>query len=286
VGERRDQRPTREAELELPGELPSIGAPLALSPGPAEPPPVSVQQALAFATDGQRRNLVIATLWLCVPVLGYFALQGWACEAQHRLLQKNPSPIPVLRLRDFLHYARRGAPAGFIELLGLGVLGVLGVGLLAIANAAIISAGIAAASLVVALAVLGGSVALVASALGMVAMIWNAMLTRAELSERLGDAVAIGDAWRDARPIRRHTFFAYLVFLPVATLLFAIGSAACGVGLLPTWVVVKLAGMHLRWQLYERRVAKGGAALACKAPVVLPSERHLLPKAPAIGSVP
>jgi hypothetical protein len=251
-------------------EEPSLGVPATLAPGPAEPHPVSVAEALSFAVDGPlaKRNLLAASAVLLVPVLGFFAVQGWAAETQHRLLQKHPSPTPRLGLRDLFHYAARGTTAGFVEALGAGVLTAVVSSLLAIANASLIAAGLASASLLVVLAVLLGLLLLGATLLGAVSVVFNAILTRAELTGRLSDAMAIGQAWR--------TFFAYLVFAPVAALLLAAGLALCGVGLLPALVIVKLAGAHLRWQLYEQRLHRGGAAIAALPPATLPSERAAL----------
>lgn len=268
-----------DEELSRPAPL---GAPDKLAPGPAEARPARVSEALSFAFD-DKKSLLVGGLWLLVPLAGWLAIQGWAAEAQHRLLQNHPDPVPTLRLRDFVHYARRGKAAAFIEALGVGVLWAVGVALLAILNASLIGAGLVAGSLVVPLAMLCASVLLAVAVLGLLTVVFNAMLTRAELTERLADAVAIGEAWREARPLRRKTFVTYLVFVPVTLALLIFGSVLCGFGVLPALVAVKLTGVHLRWQLYQERLARGGAALPARAPAVLPSEHHLVRVLP-VGS--
>lgn len=268
-----------DEELSRPAPL---GAPDKLAPGPAEARPARVSEALSFAFD-DKKSLLVGGLWLLVPLAGWLAIQGWAAEAQHRLLQNHPDPVPTLRLRDFVHYARRGKAAAFIEALGVGVLWAVGVALLAILNASLIGAGLVAGSLVVPLAMLCASVLLAVAVLGLLTVVFNAMLTRAELTERLADAVAIGEAWREARPLRRKTFVTYLVFVPVTLALLIFGSVLCGFGVLPALVAVKLTGVHLRWQLYQERLARGGAALPARAPAVLPSEQHLVRVLP-VGS--
>lgn len=268
-----------DEELSRPAPL---GAPDKLAPGPAETRPARVSEALSFAFD-DKKSLLVGGLWLLVPLAGWLAIQGWAAEAQHRLLQNHPDPVPTLRLRDFVHYARRGKAAAFIEALGVGVLWAVGVALLAILNASLIGAGLVAGSLVVPLAMLCASVLLAVAVLGLLTVVFNAMLTRAELTERLADAVAIGEAWREARPLRRKTFVTYLVFVPVTLALLIFGSVLCGFGVLPALVAVKLTGVHLRWQLYQERLARGGAALPARAPAVLPSEQHLVRVLP-VGS--
>ena len=277
--------PDRDSAADELAEAPSLGVPARLAPGPSKPHPVRVSDALGFALDGPdaRRNLWVASLWLLVPIGGWLAVQGWASEASHRLLEKHPAPVPRLRLRDFGSYAARGWPAGFVELTGLGLLGVLAAGLFGIANVVALTAGMAAGSPLVLLLVLVGSLLVTASMLGLVSVLWNAMLTRAELTERLGDALAIADAWRESRPVRGRTALAYLTFLPLAAILLGVGSALCGIGLLPAYVAVKLAGMHLRWQLYEQRVHRGGRALPARTPRALPSERALVRQLPRPG---
>lgn len=269
--------PGPDEELSRP---PPLGVPARLAPGPAEPRPARVSEALSFAFD-DRRSLLVGGLWLLVPVLGALAIQGWAAEVQKRLVAQHPDPVPTLRLRDFLHYARRGGASLFIEALGVGVFWSVA-GLLAfILNASFVAAGLAAGSLVVPLAMIAAGLSFAISVLGMVTVVFNSMLTRAELTERLADAVALGEAWREARPLRRRTFGAYLVFVPASVALSIFGVMLCGVGLLPALVAIKLSGLHLRYQLYAERLACGGPSLDVAAPRVLPSEaprpRRLLP---------
>lgn len=261
---------------------PPLGVPEKLSPGPAEARPARVSEALSFAFD-DKRSLLVGGLWLLVPVAGWLAISGWASEAQRRLLQNHPDPVPRLALRDFLHYARRGRASAFVEVIGTGVLWAVGVALFALLNASLLAAGMVAGSLLVPLAMLCASVLFGAATLGMVTAIFNQMLTRAELTESLSDAVAVGEAWREARPIRKKTFATYLLFLPVSLALVILGSMLCGLGILPALVAIKLTGAHLRVQLYEQRLAKGGPALPVPTPAVLPSERHLVRVLP-VGS--
>lgn len=274
------ERPDELEPLEGP---PSLGVPTRLAPGPAVPHRVSVSEALSFAVDGPvaKRNLLVASLLLLVPIAGFLALQGYACETERRLVHKHPAPAPPLRLRDFPHYVARGGAAGLVEALGVGIIGALAASLVAIANASVITAGLAAGSLLVVLLVFVLAVALAITALGLVTVVFNTMLTRAELTQKLSDALSLKQAWREARPVRRLTFGAYLVFAPIAMLLTAMGTALCGLGLLPALVTVKLAGVHLRWQLYEHRVHRGGRALRALEPALLPSERALMPILPA-----
>jgi hypothetical protein len=242
-----------------------------LAPGPALPKPVSVREALAFAVADPASNRLVASVWAVIPILGWLALHGWLCETQHRLHVRHPSPVPRLRLRDFFHYLRRGAAPWFLTYSGLTGLGIALAAVITIANAGTLAAWIAAGvfpwlalaiSLFAILGVTAGGSVLLGS-----------MITRAELTERFGPGLALGDAWRDSRGIRRRTLFAYLWFLPSAGGILALGFVLCGVGMLPAWVVVQLAAMHLRWQLYEAALRSGARLPQAKPPLLAPSER-------------
>lgn len=261
-----------DEELSRPAPL---GVPDKLTPGPAQARPARVSEALSFAFD-DKRSLIVGGLWLLLPVAGWLAISGWTSEAQHRLLSAHPDPLPRLRLRDFAHYARRGGAAAFVELLGFGVFWAVAVGLFALFNASLLAAGLVAGSVVVPLAVLCAGLAVAFTLLGMVTVVYDAMLTRAELTERLAESVELGEAWREARPMRRKTFATYLVFAPITVALAFLGSLLCGVGVLPALVAIKLTGAHLRFQLYEERLARGGKPLPSRPPLALPSERHLV----------
>ncbi len=261
-----------DEELSRPAPL---GVPDKLTPGPAQARPARVSEALSFAFD-DKRSLIVGGLWLLLPVAGWLAISGWTSEAQHRLLNAHPDPLPRLRLRDFAHYARRGGAAAFVELLGCGVFWAVAVGLFALFNASLLAAGLVAGSVVVPLAVLCAGLAVAFTLLGMVTVVYDAMLTRAELTERLAESVELGEAWREARPMRRKTFATYLVFAPITVALAFLGSLLCGVGVLPALVAIKLTGAHLRFQLYEERLARGGKPLPSRPPLALPSERHLV----------
>lgn len=261
-----------DEELSRPAPL---GVPDKLTPGPARARPARVSEALSFAFD-DKRSLLVGGLWLLVPIVGWLAISGWTSEAQHRLLNAHPDPLPRLRLRDFAHYARRGGAAAFVELLGFGVFWAVAVGLFALFNASLLAAGLVAGSVVVPLAVLCAGLAVAFTLLGMVTVVYDAMLTRAELTERLAESVELGEAWREARPMRRKTFATYLVFAPLTVALGFLGSLLCGVGILPALVAIKLTGAHLRFQLYEERLARGGKPLPSRPPLALPSERHLV----------
>ncbi len=251
----------------------ALGVPGSLSPGPDAPKPIRVRDALAFAVDDSRVNRFVAGIWAAIPVLGWFALHGWLSETQHRLHLRHPSPIPALRFRDFFHYVRRGAAPGLLTYAGISGLGTVFAAVLAIANATTLAAWVAAGAFPwIAVAV---SLVFVFATATLGSVLLGSMITRSELTERLGPGLAMGDAWRDTRMIRKSTLGAYLAFLPIAGAILTLGLMICGIGVLPAWVVVQLAALHLRWQLYEEARRRGRELPEPKPPLLLPSEARL-----------
>jgi hypothetical protein len=143
--------------------------------------------------------------------------------------------------------------------------------MVAIANAGTLAAWIAVG--VFSWLVLGLSLLAIFAITAGGSVLLGSMITRAELTERLGPGLSLGDAWRDTRAIRRRTLLAYLWFLPSASAILLLGFVLCGVGMLPAWVIVQLAAMHLRWQLYEAALRSGARLPQPNLPQLLPSER-------------
>jgi hypothetical protein len=252
-------------------DAPSLGVPGALAPGPARPEPPSVRAAIGFATNAEGGNRLLASVFAAIPIFGWLALHGWMTETQHRLVVRHPSPVPSLRLRDFFFYMRRGGAAWLLSHAGLTALATALTAVIVIANAGTLAAWVAA-----------GAFPWIALALSVVALfgvtaggsvLLGSMITRAELTEKLAPGLALADAWRDTRAIRRRTLVAYLWFVPSALVILTFGAMLCGVGILPAWVVVQVAAMHLRWQLYEAALRSGARLPAPKAPLLSPAER-------------
>lgn len=249
----------------------SLGVPGALAPGPAEAKPPSVRDAIAFAISDAGSNRLLASVFAAIPIFGWLAIHGWMNETQHRLHVRHPSPIPKLRLRDFFFYLRRGGAPWFLSYAGLTALVTALSALVVIANAGTLAAWIAAGAFPWIALALSIVALLGATAVGSVLL--GSMITRAELTEKLAPGLALADAWRDTRLIRRRTLVAYLWFVPSALAILSLGAMLCGVGMLPAWVVVQVAAMHLRWQLYEAAVRSGAKLPAPAAPRLSPAER-------------
>ncbi len=260
-------------ELDLP---PSLGVPDAPAPGPAAPPSVSVMQAVAqpFETQKWAPRIAVASLWMLVPVFGFIAIRGWASEGMARMMKNHPEPFPRLRLADFLTHLRRGWPSAAVQLACLAAVGFSVVASIALINAGFWATILAGGTL--AFVLLGAGLALGAALSAWVLLISNAVLTRAEISGRLGQALRSGQVWPQARAAWGKTLRAYALFLPLAGLLLALGGSFLCVGLIPAWVVLEMAATHLRYQIYQAQLQAGGQQLPAPPPQLLPSETRLL----------
>jgi len=97
-------------------------------------------------------------------------------------------------------------------------------------------------------------------------------------------AAALSAGW-DLQWLGHNVPYDWLILArPITLALLLLGGLLCGVGVLPALVAIKLTGAHLRYQLYEQRLARGGKPLPSLAPRALPSERHLVRELP-LGSV-
>jgi gamma-glutamyltranspeptidase / glutathione hydrolase len=257
---------------------PSVGAPAELAPGPALPRPVRARSAIGFALAVPRRDLILASLLLCVPLVGWAALHGWLAELARRMHKNSPSPLPALRASDLWVHARNGVGAWAIA-HGGGLALLFAAGFLAVlANAGALLALALGGQLwpLVWLALLGlSTVTLIAVG----TLVLDAALIRTELSA--GAVEAVTGAWRHSRGSRARTLAAYARFFPLALGTLLTGALLCGVGIVPAFALVQIAALHLRAQLARDRARRGAPMLPARAPALLPSERRRIPRLPA-----
>jgi hypothetical protein len=123
---------------------------------------------------------------------------------------------------------------------------------------------------------LGAGLATGAALCAWVVLIANAVLTRVEISGRLGQALRTGQVWPQVRSAWGPTLRAYTLFIPLAAALLALGGSFGCVGIVPAWIAVQLSATQLRFQLYRAQLRGGAPALPAPAPKLLPSESRLL----------
>jgi hypothetical protein len=119
----------------------------------------------------------------------------------------------------------------------------------------------------------GGVLGLLALAVMLsVGAVLNAAQTRAELTENFSEALSFGKLMAYTKA----TFWRVLVknfwFMFVAIGIILVGMMACYIGIYPAAIVLQIASVHLRFQIYDDYLARGGEPIQLKPPQQLPSE--------------
>jgi len=249
-----------------------------------EPPPhddtrPNVLEAVRFPFQGPdwTHNMLLGSVFVIIPLVGPLALGGWMCEVLQRLERGHPRPVPKLDFRDFGHYLGRGV-APFVAGLVLGMLCAflwMGGFIVALGGGLLVSSASENALLAGVFYGLGGILCLVG--LAAAAIIGHPAMLRAELTEKIGEGLALGKLFRFARiawwQILYRTFLLTCLSVPLALG----GYCLCLVGVYAAMVVIVMANAHLRWQIYRYYLARGGEPIAVKPAEALPSE---VPPAP------
>lgn len=233
---------------------------------------VSVAAAFRFAFDAPERNhnLVTGSVLLLIPLAGPIALMGFLCEVHQRLARGREPAVLRLQLSDISHYLGRGMTPSLVEL-------VLGLPVVLFAYGAFAGALVVGASsrtpppwLTAVGLVFIGSTALGAALV--LSVLFNAARTRAELSEDFVQSLSLRPLVRYAVTTAPTVLAKNVIFLGAALALTLAGLLVCCVGAYPAAVLLQIAGVHLRWQIYDGFVKNGGTPIQVKAPVEVPSE--------------
>jgi len=260
--------------MQGPYEPPMLAAQARMMPGPAASPTVRVLDSLRFVFDDRdwKTNCLIGVVFLFIPIVGPIALAGWLCEIHQRLVRGHPQPMPKLDFTDLGHFLGRGVAPFLVQLVlsvPVSIMIVGGYFVTAFGSLAIIAAtGEPLLGLLVVLVVAVG-VGVLSLVLGIV---MNAAFTRAELTESIGDALSIGPVLQYTRTTWLQVLIKNILFGFVGLGLILVGMALFCVGIYPAAIVLQVAAMHLRWQIYRYHVDRGGEPIAVKGPQVLPSE--------------
>ncbi|KAB2840577.1 DUF4013 domain-containing protein, partial [bacterium] len=86
----------------------------------------------------------------------------------------------------------------------------------------------------------------------------SAALVRAELTEDIGKSLDFGKIWGFARATWKDFLVAYIVFIPVAMIVMFTGMLVVFVGIYAAIILINVAYVNLRWQVYMRYLARGG----------------------------
>ncbi len=230
---------------------------------------LSALEAIKFPFQGEHwlSNLFIAFVFQIIPVLGQISLLGWHAEIVHRLRRGEPNPVPKLEFTDMMHYFSKGVPA-FLGGLVIGVPFGFLIGMVVGLGGFV--AGIVAASLrirgpEVVLVVYGLAGLVMLLAAPFMAIAGNAVSTRAELTEDGSKALEFGKLWAYASKTWSLSLLGWIGTQFFGMLLMFAGLLVCGVGLYPALVAVTLARVHMRWQIYETYLSRGGEPIPLRA---------------------
>ena len=235
---------------------------------------LSAIEALKFPFQGDSwmSNLFIAFVFQMIPILGQIALLGWHAEIMHRLHRGDPQPVPKLDFSDMMHYFSKGVPAflgGLVIGLPFGMLigMVMGVGGVVV-GAVAASMRVRGPEVIFAVYGLAGLVMLVMSPI--MAIAGNAVTTRAEYTEDGGKALEFGKLWDYAGKTWMLSIVGWLGTSFFGSFVIFAGMLVCFIGIYPAVVAVTLARVHMRWQIYEVYLSRGGEPIPMKANRDLP----------------
>jgi hypothetical protein len=253
-----------------------------VTPGPADAGGVSALGAVSAVWNDPnfKTNVLLGLVLMLIPVVGPIALSGWMCEAHQRLLRRHPNPMPKIDFGDFVDYIKRGL-AVFLSSL------VVTLPIFLVAYALAFGAGFGAFAVTaatheplagVAVGLVAGVILIAVSLL--LSTVVNAVHTRAELTEDFGKALSFGKVMSYAKATAGTVIVKNLAFMFIAVGIALVGLLLCYFGIYPAAVLIQIAAMHLRYQIYADYLAKGGEPIEVKAPQQLASEASAQPQAP------
>ena len=243
---------------------------------PAPPPGESIRfgDAIKFAFRAEKpwMNILVSTLMAFVPIAGPIAIGGWHAEIMQRLVRRHPTPIPTFEFGDFMHYLTRGVqPFVMRVLVSLPFTIVIFIGaMIGGATASFTARRGDPTGIFVVWGIIAGLMAVMAPVM---AIVTSAVYTRADLVEEFTAAMQPRKLMKYMGATWLGVLGTAIVFGLFSFVIMLVGLLACYVGAFIASMVVQLGQLHLRWQIYERYVARGGEPIPVKPAVMLPSEQ-------------
>ena len=240
---------------------------------------VSVIAALRFAFEGEAAwtNLLWAALLYFstqfIPLVGLIVLQGWLAEVHRRLVRRQPNSYVKFDFADFSPYLSRGVAPFVVSFLTMLPLMLAFVGFAVTAAFVSIAAQSSGGDAELWIMIVLGLAGLASVPLGLLFLVLvNAAVTRAELSGDIGKSLAPSAVWAYARATFRVVLIKTLLLALLAFGLGLLGLLACFVGAFVAVSAIMIAHMHLRWQIYNDYLLKGGPPIELAPPELLKSE--------------
>ncbi len=246
------------------------GPPTFRAPEPM--PGVSAFRAIGFAFgEVGFLNLLLGLLMLLVPVVGPIVLLGWQADVHRRLARREAPAVLPFDFNRFIDLLTGGLipfVTNFVASLVLTVPITLGffvsiVPLMAAGNSEEPPALAGLLSMI-------GFVVVFALTLFLTAYIMTPMMIRAELTGRFGPTFDVGAVMSLGSATWPTTLGHTLVLGLMAVPLIFMGMIVFFIGAYVVAVAMQFAAMHLRWQIYEDYLHKGGQPI----PILPPGAPH------------
>jgi len=244
---------------------------------PFEAEKVSSLDAFRFAWQDPNlwSNLLIGSVILLIPGVGQIVLMGWVVEIRQRLARSHPNPIPNLNFADFGHYLTRGL------FPFLTVFGVTSIGSIFLVPAMIVF--VAVRALVVlsdtfetafVIGFIGGGLffGFIIGAQVIMNLVTSAVDIRLELTEDITRTLSMVETKDLLKRTWRTIVWTHITFNLVSWGVSLLGTLVLCIGAIPVTVLMMCAQGHLRAQLYDCYLARGGRPVTIKEPQILPSE--------------
>lgn len=240
---------------------PAPGMPPA-APAMAPSANISVIEAIKFSFGVGFGNLAMTLLLMLIPWVGPVALMGWLSETHRRLARREGPAVLSFRFGDFVEYLKGGV-APFLVQLVVTMIAMLpmGIGIGVLAGFAVAAEE---SPIALGLVVVVGLIGMTALMVIMMAVATGAGI-RAELTGDLGSAfefkAVLAFAKRNWLSILGHNLALGLLMMPLAF----VGILAFVIGVYFVLAAMQFSSMHLRWQIYEQDLARGGPPISVRA---------------------
>ena len=232
-------------------------------------------------------NLLFGSILVLIPIIGPIVMMGWQMKIFQRLVERNPQPIPKFDFGDFVFYLTKGIIPFVVSLVIMIPFFFIIFAFAFIGGVSIpVLAAPGLAPELVAVSVVVGIFAIFC--LGLLPMIVFSVagLTRAYLTEDIGEGLAVGKLWAYGKATWKRVLLAYVVYFPLSIVLMFAGMLALYVGIYPAMVIMNIAWVFITWQIYELYRQAGGPEIPLKQPrEEIPSLKPSPPPPPAGGAV-
>jgi hypothetical protein len=245
----------------------------------SEAAPVSVLDSVRFVFDDPqwKNNVGIGLVFSLIPLVGPIALGGWLCEIHQRLVRGDPRPTPKLDFADLGHYLTRGVVPFLVQLVVLAPLWLLFMAGYFITAFGVIAAVSATGQPLVGVLIVVAALVCMMAVFVAAGLVGTSAQTRAELTESFTESLSPGAVLGYMLSTWSQILVKGFLFTLLSMGIALAGLALLCVGVYPAAVVIQIAAVHLRWQIYRYHVDRGGEPISIKEPQVPPSEAMRAP---------